>query len=316
MTEKNNGNNLVIQGRIIWTLGSNMFAGKQKTDMNTKQPVIGVDGNPVTEYGFGLAIPKIDPRTGQPTEEYQKVWQALHTEAFKLYPSGQLPPNFAMKYKDGDSVDHNGKPFADREGYANHLVLSCTTRLVIKYFIFQDGNNVMVNDGIKCGDYVNVQLNIKAHPAQGTGRAGLYLNPGAVQFIQAGKEIINAPSGDQLFGQDIPSYNGEVVAPVAAPMPGATTLPPHPGNAPAPMAAPAPHYGVLPPTHQPAPVANPSVPTVPMPGANVTPPVGAPVHPGNVAPVGAPPAPPFNQPAPAPAGVVAPPVMPGMPGQP
>lgn len=251
-----NGNNLLVQGRIVWSIGSSLFEGKKKTDYNSGQVILDEMGQPIIEYGFGIAIPKIDPRTGQPTAEFQKVWQTLHQEAFTLYPNGQLPSNFAMKYKDGDGVDDKGKPFADREGYKGHIVLSCTTQIPIKYFIFQGGNNILVNDGIKVGDYVNVQLNVKAHPPKGRGLPGLYLNPSAVQLIQPGKEIINTPSGDQMFGMQAPVYNGEIVAPVNAPMPNMQApqmgAPVMPFTQPqAPTVAPAPHYGVLPQTMQP-----------------------------------------------------------------
>jgi len=262
---QSNGSNLLVQGRIIWTLGSNLFEGKQKTNMQTKAVIVGNDGKPVVEYGFGLAVPKIDPRTGQHTQEFTKLWQALHAEAFTLFPSGQVPPTFAMKYKDGDTaIDDKGQPYSKREGYAGHIVLSCTTQIPIKYFIFEGGNNILVNTGIKNGDYVNVQLNIKAHPAVGQSKAGLYVNPSAVQLIQAGKEIINTPSGDMIFGQVLPQYVGQVEAQVTAPMPGAMApvyAQPAPAMQPsvaAPVyAQPAPqapaHYGVLPETMQPAP---------------------------------------------------------------
>lgn len=267
-----NGQNLMVQGRLVWVMGSTIFEGKTKTDFNTKQPVIGPDGNAKVEYGFGLAIPKIDPRTGQSSGEFTKVWNALHQEAFTIYPNGQLPPNFAMKYKDGDGVDQNGKNFSDREGYAGHIILSCTTMIPIKFFKWESGNNMLVNEGIKCGDYVNVQLNVKAHAKQGQGNAGLYLNPNAVQLIQSGKEIINSPSGDQIFGQNAPAYTGEVVADVAPAMPNVApgtmpNAPVTPATAPTmPNSAPAvnPHYGVVPPTMQPnnvAPVA-PAMPAV------------------------------------------------------
>lgn len=270
-----NGNNVVVQGRIVWTSGSSLFEGKKKTDFNTGAPILADDGSPLLEYGFGLAIPKYNPQTGQPTPEFTKIWQMLHAEAFTLYPSGQLPPDFAMKYKDGDAIDHNGKPFADREGYKGHLILNCTTQIAIKFFIFQGGNNILVNTGIKCGDYVNVQLNVKAHPAKGRGKPGLYLNPSAVQLIQPGAEIINTPSGDQMFGQQAPAYAGQVIAPTNAVMPGmAAPMGPPPMQqqfgaqvpqqaynpqqanqyqgmpAQAPMQA-DPHYGVLPPNFQP-----------------------------------------------------------------
>jgi len=239
MTAQTNGNNLVVQGRIVWSIGNNLCEGRQKTKYKTNEVLYGKDGNPVTEYGFGLAIPKLDPRTGQPTEEYTAIWNALHQEAFTLHPDGNIPPAFAMKKKDGDTdIDEKGKPYSAREGYAGHLILSCTTQIPIKYFRFEGGNNILVNEGIKCGDYVNVQLNIKAHPAEGAGNAGLYVNPSAVQLIQAGKEIINTPSGDQLFGANIPAYSGEVVHPTTAPMPTAAPMAGMPGGAPNPYGSP------------------------------------------------------------------------------
>jgi len=270
MNAQTNGNSLLVQGRLIWTLGTNMFQGKQKTNMQTKALMLDKNGQPIIEYGFGLAIPKLDPRTGQPTVEFSKIWEALHKEAFTLFPSGQIPPTFAMKFKDGDTaIDDKGQPYSKREGYAGHIVLSCTTQIPIKYFRFEGGNNILVNDGIKCGDYVNVQLNVKAHPAVGQSKAGLYINPSAVQLIQPGKEIVNAPSGDIMFGMQAPVYNGQVEVFTPAPMPQVAPI----GYPQAPVAAPqypqapvqpayGPNYQVLPPQHQPA--AAPQYPQAPV----------------------------------------------------
>lgn len=276
--QQQNGSSILVQGRIVWTSG-NLFEGKKMTD-DAGKPITDENGQQCVQFGFGLSVPKIDPRTGQYSEQFNTVWQALHKEAFTIYPSGQLPPDFAMKYKDGDALDHNGKPFADREGYKGCIVLACTTQIPIKYFKWEGNTNILVNDGIKCGDYVNVQLNIKAHAAKGRGKPGLYLNPSACQLITPGKEIINAPSGDQMFGMAAPVYHGEVVAPVAPVMPqGMPTGPAMPGMpggmGQAPMMpqqpqypqqgqAPVdPHYGILPQTHQP----QGNVPQMPMQGA-------------------------------------------------
>lgn len=274
MTSQTNGTTTMVQGRIVWGIGKSLFAGEQKTDYNTKQPVLDTTGNPVMNYGFGLAVPMVDPATGQNTQEFLNLWQTLHAEAYTLYPDGNLPPNFAMKYKNGDSdIDQNGKPYADREGYKGHLVLSCTTQIPIKWFKFEGGNNILVNEGIKVGDYVEVQLNIKAHPKKNQGNPGLYLNPSCVRLIQPGKEIVNVPSGDQIFGQAAPTYNGQVEAPTTSAMPNMPQTAPAPAPsqaapvhnpAPAPgQPAPAPaHHGVLPqhlqPT-QPAPAPAPNV---------------------------------------------------------
>lgn len=263
------------------------------------------------EYGFGLAVPKAvlgDPVAGA-------IWAALYEEAWTLFPNRVIPPAFAMKFKDGDGVDDQGKPFALREGYAQHLVFSCTTSLPIKFFRFENGQNILINEGIKCGDYVNVQLGVKAHAAVGQGKAGIYLNPNAVQLIGYGKEIINTPSGDQIFGTAMPPLpNGASSIPLA-PQPGQLLVPPAPGgyappagppmmpppNAstmsapPAPYpsnqyqppapAAPAPHYGVVPPNFQPPPggqpIAHPGYPqpAAPAPGGYPAP-AGMPPYPG------------------------------------
>lgn len=220
------GSSLIVQGRIVWTCGD-LFSGQVKKDQNKQVVIDQRTGEPVIEYGFGLAIKKVGD-DGQHHPEYVKAWKAMQTEAQSIYQGGQVPPNFAWKYKDGDSaIDDKGQPYANRTGYAGHFVLTCTTRIPIKYFIFQGGNNTLVNTGIKCGDYVNVQLNLKAHPAQGTYKAGLYVNPMAVQLIAAGAEIINTPSGDDIFGtQAAPTYQGQMEAPAAAPMPQVETAAP------------------------------------------------------------------------------------------
>lgn len=271
--QTSNGRSVLVQGRIVWVIGD-LFKGRAKTDYNTRAVKLNAQGEPMMEYGFGLAVPKSvlqQMGQGQPGE----VWAAMHEEAYTLFPSRQIPPSFAMKYKDGDGIDDKGVPFAQREGYAGHVVLACTTSIPIKYFRWENGQNILINDGIKCGDYVNVQLNIKAHPAIGQGKAGLYLNPMAVQFLGYGKEIINTPSGDALFGTQAPQVPMGASATPLAPQPGQMLVPngmatgyaqaPTPSYAQpaAPQAAPAPHYGVLPQQHQPT--AQPAMPAMPMP---------------------------------------------------
>ena len=290
-TAQSNGQSLMLQGRIVWTSG-NLFAGQVKKDDRTKQVVLDRDGKPVIVFGFGLAVPKIDSRTGQFTDAWVKLYQTLQAEALTLYPGGHIPQGFSFKYKDGDvDVDKSGVPYAKREGYAGHIVIACTTQLPIKYFRFEGGNNILVNDGFKNGDYVNVAINIKAHPAVGQGKAGIYVNPTAVQMIQAGAEIINTPSGDQLFGAAAPAaYAGQVVAPQAPSMPNMGHAPQGYPNQPAmsPMGAPAPqyaapvdpNYAVIPPQHQPQPQNAPAMPPMgapaPQQGYPTMPPMGMP----------------------------------------
>lgn len=203
---------LLMQGRIVWTSGK-LFEGKPMSDDNGKV-ILDDQGNATIIYGFGLAIPKVDPSNGQQSQQLVTLFNTMQREALAIYPNG-TPNDFAWKYKDGDAKDHNGKEFSDRDGYKNCIVLACTTQIPIKYFRWEGGNNILINDGIKCGDYVNVQLNIKGHPPKGRGKPGLYINPTGCQLVAPGKEIINTPSGDQLFGMGAPVYSaGQVEAPV------------------------------------------------------------------------------------------------------
>ena len=245
----------MVSGRIVWVVG-NLFSGAQKTDLNTKQPKIGVDGKPIMEYGFGLAVSKAvlgQMGPGEPGE----IWAAMHQEAYTLFPSRQIPPSFAMKYKDGDTaIDEKGVPYSQREGYAGHIVLACKTQIPIKYYRYENGQNILTNEGIKCGDYIEVQLSVKAHAATGQAKSGLYLNPLAVRFLGYGKEIVNRPSGDQIFGATAPVIpqgasatpiaTGNFIVPTESPVQQQQFAPP-----PIQQQAPAPHYGVVPQQFQP-----------------------------------------------------------------
>lgn len=295
--QQDNGQTVLVDGRIVWTAGD-LFKGKGKIDDRTKQPVMDQKtGLQVIEYGFGLAVPKsVFNQLGEGQPGY--VWTAMQQEAMKLYPSGQIPPQFAWKYKDGDSVDHNGQSFANRAGHAGHLILACTTRIPIKYFRFENGQNFQINEGIKCGDYVKVQLTVKGHPAIGQGKPGLYLNPGFVQFLGFGEAIVNTPTGDAIFGTNAPQVpQGASATPMSTPgMIAPTNGFAQPGGFPAPQAAAptmapgpvAPNWNVVPTIHHPGqPAAAPPMmnqpPAVggfpPPPGAGATP-SGFPPPPG------------------------------------
>lgn len=249
----------IVKGRIVWASGD-LFKGKPQTEYNSRTPKLDQKtGQQAVQYGFGLAVPKAelaDPANGA-------LWVGMHEEAFTLFPSRQIPPSFAMKYKDGDnSVDEAGKSYSLREGYPGCLVFALTTYQPIRYFRWENGQNIQVDSGIKCGDYVEVLVSIKSHPAVGNGKAGLYLNPNCVRYVAPGKEIFNAPSGDQVFGMNAPGAPTNYVAPEVPPP--LTLAPPPPAMAPPPPTAPHPHYGVVPPTHQPPPGGQP-VPMAPPP---------------------------------------------------
>lgn len=262
------------QARIVWGLGD-LFKGTPKKDNNTGQLVKDDQGNQVTVYGFGLAIPKSSPQTTE-------IFNIMQAEARKIYPSGQFPPDFAWKMKDGDrDLGPDGAPLSQREGYAGHYVFACTTQLPIKWFRWENGVNQLVNEGIKVGDYVEAQVMIKGHAPAGRGKAGLYMNPSAVRFNGYGTEIKGAGgvNANEVFGTAAPDLASGASATPVAPAGGFPTQPvpgfggpvagaqqpmgssgvqgSYPASAPAPAAAMAPqapaqpHWGVVPQNFQP-----------------------------------------------------------------
>lgn len=214
------GKQVLVQGRIVWCSGKTVFDGAARKDA-TGRPILKDDGQPAMQYGFGLAVPKPGPQsTPQEVENFGQIWNAIQSEAMALYPTGQVPPGFSFKYKDGDGIDHKGQPFANREGYRGCLVFALTTSLPLKFFRYEGGAYVQVSDGIKCGDYVQVQVNVKGHmPKLGTqGKPGLYLNPNLTCFLGYGKEIVNAPDAASVFGAAPPPMpSGASATPVGGP---------------------------------------------------------------------------------------------------
>lgn len=281
MSSVSQGESVIVNGRIVWVSGD-LFKGEVKTDFNSKQPKLDpTTGLPQMQWAFGLAIP-VSVAQLRANQSLMAPGQPGHffgvmlKEAMSLYPSGNLPPGFAMKYKDGDSdIDQNGVSYAQREGYAGCIVLTCSTMIAPRFFRWEPsadgkGTNIQVNEGIKCGDWVNVQLSIKAHGAIGQGKPGLYMNPMAVQLTRVDKAIVTTVSGDQVFGAvqpqgmdyGQPAPQMPAFAQPAQPMsfpgmqpqqPAMPAMPAAPQGFAQPAAAPAPqpHYGVLPQNMQP-----------------------------------------------------------------
>lgn len=205
-------------GRIVWGHPSKP---RNKTDQQNK-PVLNAQGQPIPQWAFGLAIPKDQFMAG--------VWPHMAAEAMKGYPSGQFPPSMSWKYKDGDGVDRQGKPYTDRPGYAGHIVLNISTELRAPNIFKLEGAGYrqMSPEEVKTGDYVAVGLNLKVNvPQNVTHTPGLYVNPLAIEFVGYGEEIqtgFNADPNAIFGGRQHALPPGASATPVGA-APGAVTMP-------------------------------------------------------------------------------------------
>jgi hypothetical protein len=213
---KSTGKDVRVRGRIVWAIGD-LFKGKPSLDQNTKQPRMDKTGKQMVQYGFGLAVPKM--LDGQPNQELQNFMNGCQAEALQVFTNGHVPPAFAYKYKDGDGIDDKGVPFNQRDGYAGHIVFALTSYVPCKFFKWEQGKNMMVNEGIKCGDYVDVNVSMSAHGAVGTGKPGMYLNPQGALLIGYGTPIISKAydmDADSVFGSAAPApFQGASQMPIA-----------------------------------------------------------------------------------------------------
>lgn len=245
-------------GRLVYGHPSKLI---QKTDTK-RQPVKKPDGSPVMIRSFGVAYPKEVFNT--------QIWPIMYAAASGVFGGQQPPPIFSYKYKDGDGVDRQGRPYNQREGYAGHCVIHFETQFDLIAFRFNPqtgGHDQITENDYKTGDYIAVSCAIEGNkPADATHTPGLFINPNGVLHVGNGDAIVNAPSADQMFG----GVNVGALPPGALP----------PGSAPSvPAGAPnPPGFAGAMPGHPPQPQA-PAAPAMqPVPG------YGAPPAPGNNAP--------------------------------
>jgi len=246
------GIDIVVQGRIVWGGVKQQI----KKVYGTQTPAIDPKtGKEIIEWAFGLAIPKPSAQSNQhEIANFQTIWNAICSEGARLGFQQPGAPGFHWKFDDGDGRKPDGSSYPDHS--KGCIIVACKTRIPLKLMAWENGKCVQVTeDQIKCGDYVQVALNIEAH---GNPNAGLYINPSFVARFAYGEAIVNQVDPTSIFGNAPPPIP---VGGSASPMGGGFMQAPGfgagPSAQPGPfggpgMAAPAAaqqapaHYGVLP----------------------------------------------------------------------
>lgn len=240
-------------GRIVQ--GNPLFKSAVMEDDGKTQKV-GKDGQPSFNYWFNVAFDKRDP----------EVWPmicAIKQDAAasfpQLFPQGWNPnaanegcvrPDFAFKIKDGDGMDLNGKPHANKEGWGGCYILQISTYAAQPRCYDGMANNTPITEleQIHTGKFVRVSLDIKSNgwTGQGNSKPGIFVNPDGVQLVGHGSKISSGPDAATMFAAPVAGYippGMSTTAPVAAiAMPG-QPAPQAPQGAPVmptPQAAPAP----------------------------------------------------------------------------
>jgi hypothetical protein len=191
-----------------------------KIDYETDKPKLNDDGTPQKEVYFAGAIRKDDPQFGQ---FYADLYATACAEFPHLVHNGQIThPKFAMKIKDGDGVDTNGKSLKDKPGHAGCWIVSFGTQFPPKcyhqgrYDPMQQITNP--EEVFYRGCYIRVHGMMRGNgvAANETKKVpGMFLSPSNVEFIAHGERIQTGLDAAAGFG----------AAPVAALPPGASVTP-------------------------------------------------------------------------------------------
>ena len=170
------------------------------------------EGKPlVVKTGLNAGQPRVNYYVGLAIEKTHAEWSALYSEIYnralqnwpQFFNAQQqcILPTFAWKITDGDSIIPNkkGTKPSDKEGHPGHWILNLSDGFAPKCYKHENGGWVeIVDNSIKCGDYIRCSITVK--PNGSDNNPGIFLNLKMVEFLGYGTEIVNGPSPDQVFG--------------------------------------------------------------------------------------------------------------------
>lgn len=226
---------LLPVGRMI---GGSLYKPQPKLD-NFGKPKLGQDGNQLTGYNFGVAIPKAGEQHWA-----QTAWGAqIKAVGDAAYPGVSATPAFAWKITDGDSTVPNKKNRrpCDQEGYAGHWVLWFSQTWAPKICNANGTQELTEPDAVVPGYFVQVYCSVKGNAPSPT--PGVYLNPMAVALAGYGQRIetssvdttaVGFGNGPAPAGMMATPPAGMVAPPAAAPVappPAAAPVAPPPNPA-------------------------------------------------------------------------------------
>lgn len=164
-------------------------------------------GQPKVVYFCAIAIPKNDP--GLPD-----LFAKLQAAAQQGFPGGQYNQlNFAWKVTDGDGMDKQGVPQANKEGFRGCYVFRFSSSFAPKCYTAGGASLLTDPESIKRGYYIRIYGTTSGN--ENMQNPGIYLNLGMVELIGYGQEIKSGPDGAAVFGG----------APVGQLPPGASATP-------------------------------------------------------------------------------------------
>lgn len=196
------------------------------------QPLVTQSGQPTQRYFIAVAFRKDDPLF---PAFYQKAQDCARASFPALFNAqGQCThPRFSWKIVDGDGVDDNGKPNANKEGFAGHWVVKFSSSFAPRcYHAGHYAPHEQIQDpkAIQRGYYVRVAGTMEGNDQP--NKPGLYMNLGMVELVMARPDLIiqSGPDAASVFGGSAPALPAGIPAAPSLPgmMPSMMPTPPTP----------------------------------------------------------------------------------------
>lgn len=203
------------------------------------QPLMTQSGQPTQRYFMAVAFKKTDTAFGA-------LWQLIDQTARASFPGiNILPPwdqqcRFSWKVMDGDGVDDNGKPNANKPGFAGCWVVKFSSSFAPRCFYagkYAPHEQIQDVNAIKRGWYVRISGTIEGNA--NVQKPGVYVNLSMVELVGGSPAdiIVTGPDASTVFGGQAAQLPPGVAAlPMGGPAAG---LPGMPGGVVAPQGLPA-----------------------------------------------------------------------------
>lgn len=171
-----------------------------QTKDQSGRPLLTQSGQPTQRYFIAVAFRKGDPA-------FESLRALITQAAREGFPhlfdaAGNCThPRFSFKIADGDGVDDNGKPNANKEGFAGHWVLKLSSSFAPKCYhaghyqpheVIQDANQIQRG--------YNVRVSGTVEPNGQPNKPGVYVNLGMVEMHSVGPVIVGGPDAAAVFG--------------------------------------------------------------------------------------------------------------------
>ena len=152
------------------------------------------DGTPRQNFFLAVAVKKSNKKI----DFFMETIENVARNAFPRIKNLSCPSyNFSWKIKDGDIPNSEGEI---KEGFEGCWIIRFSNCFCSEVVDLQTRQPIINQEGIKCGDYVQVVASIKGNGNK--EKPGLYLNQLSVGKVMDGEPIINKRSYIDMF--DLP----------------------------------------------------------------------------------------------------------------